>query len=417
MKAGADHTQPGDERAEEWDETVLVWNATVARIPATAVRPDSADDATGVAGGRPRRIAARQVEGDARCRRRPSSSGPGAGVDVEEATMSRQLDVEARRRRAAEEALPSRQGRARTKQTHSVDVRQWYERVLAGASVRGRTVEERGGGRVHLLEKGAGPPVVLVHGSGVAAGFFLPLLKELEGVRALAPDLPGSGLSDPIDLPQHRYHETAVAWLDRLLDALELDTTALLGHSAGGVWALRYALAHPERVKRLVLIGPPALPKTRCPLPYRLMATPGVGALLSRVPPSPKSVLRFARFMGERATLAAHPDLVDLFVVAGRDPLAVSALRAEVRELVSPFALLTPSGFRRHSRVRPDELRQLAMPTLLIWGEREPLGSVSVAQAVTELIPRARLQVLPTGHGPWLGQPAQTAATVVDFVR
>jgi pimeloyl-ACP methyl ester carboxylesterase len=56
------------------------------------------------------------------------------------------------------------------------------------------------------------------------------------------------------------------------------------------------------------------------------------------------------------------------------------------------------------------------MPTLLIWGEREPLGSVSVAQAVTELIPRARLQVLPTGHGPWLGQPAQTAATVVDFV-
>jgi pimeloyl-ACP methyl ester carboxylesterase len=159
------------------------------------------------------------------------------------------------------------------------------------------------------------------------------------------------------------------------------------------------------------------LPKTRCPLPYRLMATPGVGALLSRVPPSPKSVLRFAEFMGERATLAAHPDLVDLFVVAGQDPLAVSALRAEVRELVSPFALLTPSGFRHRSRVRPDELRRLAMPTLLIWGEREPLGSVSVAQAVTDLIPRGRLQVLPTGHGPWLGQPAQTAAIVVDFVR
>lgn len=375
MKTSADDTPLG-ERDQGWDETLLVWNATVARIPAPAVRSDSA-----------------------------------------EAMMNRQLDVEASTIRATEEALPSGQQRARRQQTHSVDVRQWYERVLAGASVHSRTVEVRAGGRVHVLEKGAGPPVVLVHGSGVAAGFFLPLLNELEGVRALAPDLPGSGLSDPINLPRHRYHEAMVAWLDRLLDALELDTTALLGHSAGGVWALRYTLAHPERVKRLVLIGPPALPKTRCPLPHRLMGTPGVGALLSRVPPSPKSVLRLARFMGERATLAAHPDLVDLFVVAGRDPLAVSALRAEVRAMVSPFALLSPSGFRRRARVRPDELRQLAVPTLLIWGEREPLGSVSVAQAVTELIPRARLQVLPTGHGPWLGLPAQTAATVADFVR
>jgi len=57
------------------------------------------------------------------------------------------------------------------------------------------------------------------------------------------------------------------------------------------------------------------------------------------------------------------------------------------------------------------------MPTLVVWGEQEPLGSVSVAQAVTELIPHARLEVLPTGHAPWLGQPAQTAATVADFVR
>jgi pimeloyl-ACP methyl ester carboxylesterase len=43
--------------------------------------------------------------------------------------------------------------------------------------VRSRTVEVRPGGRVHLLETGAGPPVVLIHGSGVAAGFFLPLLN------------------------------------------------------------------------------------------------------------------------------------------------------------------------------------------------------------------------------------------------
>jgi pimeloyl-ACP methyl ester carboxylesterase len=138
-----------------------------------------------------------------------------------------------------------------------------------------------------------------------SAGFLLPLLNELHGVRALAPDLPGRGLSDPIDLPRHRYRETAVAWLDDLLDTLELDTVAVV-----------------------------------------LMATPGVGELLSRlVPPNPKSVLRFAGFMGEKATLATHPELVDLMVATGRDPIAAAhGLRCAHWFRRSPCCRLLASG-------------------------------------------------------------------------
>ena len=65
---------------------------------------------------------------------------------------------------------------ARKQQTHSAEVRQVYERVLAGASVRSRYVEVAGN-RVHLLETGAGPPVVLLHGTVDSAGFLLPLLN------------------------------------------------------------------------------------------------------------------------------------------------------------------------------------------------------------------------------------------------
>jgi pimeloyl-ACP methyl ester carboxylesterase len=307
----------------------------------------------------------------------------------------------------------------RTQQPHSAEIGQAYERLLAGASVSSRQVELGAGGRVHLLEQGAGTPVVLLHGTGNPAGFLLPLLHELHGVRAIAPDRPGVGLSDPIDFPEGRYRQTAVAWLDRLLDTLELDATTLLGHSGGGVWALWYALAHPDRVKRLVLLGVPTLPKTRCPLPVRLVGTPGLGRLLSRLaPPGPKSTLRFVHHAArEKATLARHPDLVDLLVAARRDPITDRAAKAEFRELVSPFALLTPSGFRRRAGVRPDELRRLVMPTLVLWGEQDPVGSVAVARAVAELIPNAQLEVLPTGHGPWLGQPTRTAAAVADFVR
>jgi len=306
----------------------------------------------------------------------------------------------------------------RTRHAHSVEIRQVYERVLAGTSVRSRAVELGAAGRVHLLESGGGKPVVLLHGTGNPAGFLRPLLEELHGVHAIAPDRPGVGLSDPVDLPRGRYRETAVAWLDRLLDTLELDTTTLLGHSGGGVWALWYALAHPDRVERLVLLGVPTLPGTRCPLPIRLVATPGLGQLLSRLaPPSPKAVLRLASAMGERTTLARHPDLVDLLVAAGRDPNTDHTAKAEFRAVVSPFALLSPSGWRRQGRMRPDDLRRLAMPTLVLWGERDPVGSIPVARSLTELIPNARLEVLPTGHGPWLGQPTRTAAAVLEFVR
>jgi pimeloyl-ACP methyl ester carboxylesterase len=306
----------------------------------------------------------------------------------------------------------------RTQQSHSSELREVYERLLTGASVRSRHIEVDGGRRVHLLEQGAGPPLVLLHGTGNPAGFLLPLLRELHGVRVIAPDRPGVGLSDPMDLPSDRYREAAVAWVDRLLDALELDATTLAGHSGGGAWALWYALAHPERVERLVLLGVPTLPKTRCPLPVRLIGTPGLGRLLSRLtPPDRRSVLRFAHHVArEKAALARHPDLVDLLVAAGRDPLTDRAAKAEFDALISPLALLSPSGWRRRARARPDELRRLAMPTLVLWGERDPVGSVPAARAITELIPDARLEVLPTGHGPWLGQPTRTAAAVLEFM-
>jgi pimeloyl-ACP methyl ester carboxylesterase len=55
------------------------------------------------------------------------------------------------------------------------------------------------------------------------------------------------------------------------------------------------------------------------------------------------------------------------------------------------------------------------MPTLMIWGRRDPLGGEDVARAVNEAIPNCVLEVMPTGHGPWLGYPDKTAKLVQDF--
>lgn len=313
--------------------------------------------------------------------------------------------------------ISSVKSRGEASGVRSAEVQEAYERVLAGTSVRDRYVGHGVRGHVHLLEKGSGPPVVVLHGTGDPAGFLLPLLEALHGVRVIAPDRPGIGLSDPVELPLHAYREAAVRWLDGLLDALGLETAALVGHSGGGVWALWYALAHPERVARLVLMGVPTLPGTRAPLPIRLMTTPVLGAVLRRlVPPSRASFMRLARAVGEGETIGAHPDLIDLVVAVARDPVAQRAARAEFQVLVSPLAVPSRDGFRRSARVRPVELGRLAMPTSLVWGDRDPLGSVAVARAVTGLIPDARLEVLPAGHGPWLGEPERTAGAVLNSV-
>jgi pimeloyl-ACP methyl ester carboxylesterase len=58
----------------------------------------------------------------------------------------------------------------------------------------------------------------------------------------------------------------------------------------------------------------------------------------------------------------------------------------------------------------------LAVPTLLIWGDHDPVGAVEVAQAVAGLIPDAQLELLPAGHVPWLGDPDRVAELLSRFV-
>jgi hypothetical protein len=169
----------------------------------------------------------------------------------------------------------------------------------------------------------------------------------------------------------------------------------------GATWALWYALARPGRVRRLALLGSaPLLPGTRAPAPLRVMAAPIVGDLFPRlVKPSAKMVVRMMSSMGEGETIVRHPDLIDAMVAAGRDPIASATDLAELR------AILTPLGFRRSLRVQPSELQHLTVPTLLIWGDHDPVGTVDVAQAVASLIPDAQLDVVAAGHAVWLGDP------------
>jgi len=170
--------------------------------------------------------------------------------------------------------------------TESGTIREVYERTLGGVGPTRR--HRRKAGSHRRGRRGASP----LHGTATSSLLLLPLLERLESVRALAVDRPGFGLSDRADSARQRLRVAAVEWLDDVHDALALPETALAGNSMGGTWALWYALARPERVRRLILLGgAPLLPGSRAPAPLRLLATPGIGTLLERMTkPSAKAV-------------------------------------------------------------------------------------------------------------------------------
>ncbi|HEX5086816.1 MAG TPA: alpha/beta hydrolase [Nocardioides sp.] len=284
--------------------------------------------------------------------------------------------------------------------------------MLGAVDAHAQFIARPSGRLVHVVAAGEGPPVVHLHGTNTSSLSHLMLLGRTRSTRSYLVDRPGRGLSDPDSFRWEEFREFSVGFVGDVLDALELDAAYLVGASGGGIWATWYALAHPERVRGLVMLGSvPTLPGGRVPLPLRLVATPGVGDLMTRaVKPGRRMLLKMMASVGEAETIVQHPDLLDSLVAGARDPIAAEANVAELR------ALITANGFRTGMRLSSEDLRGLAVPTLLIWGDRDPVVPLVRARTVAAEIPNARLEVLPAGHVPQLGHPDRVAALIEDFV-
>jgi pimeloyl-ACP methyl ester carboxylesterase len=296
---------------------------------------------------------------------------------------------------------------------HPARMRDVYQRMLRTTGTPGRFVTLGTGRRVHMIEAGDGVPVVHLHGNNTSALSHLMLLQHSISVRSYLVDRPGMGLSDPSDFPRGRFRDFAVRFVDDVLDVLELDTAVLVGASGGGIYATWYALQHPQRVRGLVMLGStPTLPGGHLPLPIRLMATPVLGDVMTRaVKPGRRMLLRMMASVGEADTITRHPDLLESLIAGARDPLAVAANRAELRALISPL------GYRPATRIRPEDLRQVSVPTLMVWGDHDPVVPIEAARAAAQLIPDARLEVLPAGHVPQLGHSQHVAELLTAFAH
>jgi len=253
---------------------------------------------------------------------------------------------------------------------------------------------------VHRLafdDRGAGVPVVLIHGHPFDRRMWLPQLEGLsDELRLVAPDLPGYGESPPRGA-KTTMRELADAVLD-LTAALDLDRMVVVGLSMGGLVAMEIGLAAPERVAGVVLTATTAQPVTsteaneRRATADRLEAEGLLGHALEMA----------ARLFGPRARrdpdLVAH--VIDMMLHA-QPRGAAAALRGRA-ERPNYSALL--------AGLRP--------PALVIAGDADPLAPEPIVTQLVRSLPAPEVVRLPgVGHLPNLEAPADFNAALRRFAR
>lgn len=294
--------------------------------------------------------------------------------------------------------------------------RVWRE---VGAVPRARNVHlRRLGVDVRVQEVGDGPPALFLHGTSVTGTSWANLVAALPRVRCLLVDRPGCGDSDP--LPGSVTLASLLSAADDLvadvLDALELETAAVVATSRGGLDALRGAAAHPHRVSRLLLFGwCMGAPGSRAPWWLRMGAMPGAVSIMARMPVGRRATRSMLARFGlrsaiDRGTMSAA--MIDLLVALYRD---TETLRHEAA--AGAVMLDRRRGWRREVAIDAARLARIQAPTRLVWGTEDPFGDATVAQRLTSLLPSATLDLLAgAGHAPWLDEPAHGATIASDFL-
>jgi pimeloyl-ACP methyl ester carboxylesterase len=265
---------------------------------------------------------------------------------------------------------------------------------------------------LHLYDAGAADAATLlaIHGLGDEADTWRHLIPPLSTCyRVVAPDLPGFGRSDK---PSRAY--TIVFFqeaLIELLDELGIARATLVGHSLGGAIAQSIALAHPERMERLVLIGGSLVARSqRLDLATMLFLVPGLGEwLYTRLRRNPEAAYGTLRPYYSALDRLPEADRTFLFRRVNERVWSDGQRRAflsTLRHLARSLPAQQQEG--------PTRLAKLELPTMVVWGELDRINPIENGRAVTELQPNARLVVVPdAGHNVHQENP-QAVLTAID---
>lgn len=254
---------------------------------------------------------------------------------------------------------------------------------------------------INYHDQGKGEPILLIHGSGpgvTAWANWRGVIPELSArARVIAPDMLGFGYTQ---CPAGRRLDPD-AWVNQLtglLDALDVATVSVVGNSFGGAIALALAQRHPQRVKRLVLMGSAGL---------SFPITEGL-----------------EKVWGYQPSLQAMGELMGVFAYDHsliNDDLVRMRYEASIRDDVqSRFAQLFPAPRQQGVEmlaVPEAALRELPQQTLIIHGRDDRVIPLEVSERLLRLIPHAQLHVFgECGHWVQIERARDFTRLLIDFL-
>ena len=265
------------------------------------------------------------------------------------------------------------------------------------------------GHRVTYRTAGRGPVLLLLHGIANSSQTWEPVASRLKRhFTLIAPDLLGHGASAT---PRGDYslgaHATGVR---DILTALGYDHVTVVGHSLGGGIAMQFAYQFPERCERLVLVSSGGLGR-EVHLLLRAATLPGADWVLPLLTsPQLRGVGRTLGALLRQARLSSPGDDRDVLASGFASLHSAGSRRAFLHTL---RAVVEPGGQRVSAGNR---LGLAAMPTLIVWGQRDSIIPLSHGTAAHEAIPASKLVVLPNaGHMPHHDDPRRFAETLKTF--
>ena len=249
-------------------------------------------------------------------------------------------------------------------------------------------VVQAAGARIWYAERGAGIPVVLVHGNTGSSRWFERVM-DVPGCRTIALDMPNFGHSGP--LPHEpaidRYADSVMAFLR----ALGIDRPVLAGHSLGGAVTISLAVRHPALFRGLILVDSAApsglvTPEARHPVIESMRTNREVlAAALSAVVPTLEDRDFFAALVDDASLMAA--------------PAWIGNARA-----LSLFDYRGRCG-------------AFTAPVLVVWGRKDVIVTEAMARETAQAFPNARLLLLEgVGHSVVAEDPPRFVGLLSDFV-